>query len=294
MQGEALSSALAAQGKAFPDYFSRLIKAGEASGALSDVLGDLAKVVERAAETRARVKSALVYPAVLLFAAAVALTVIMTVLIPTILPIFEDAGTTPPALIRVLSSVQRFVGNHGIILLAIIIAAAAGLIAFAQNAHARLAIDKLMIRVPLIGSLIERRETARLARTLSVLTRNGVPILESLHIAAGVLSNRAFVDAVTATARDVKEGGTLTAPLARSGIFPDLFLRLTAVGEKTGQIDTMQLRVAEIYEAAVERQVERLTGLITPVLTLLIGGCVGGLIISVMSAIFSVNDLALK
>ena len=121
-----------------------------------------------------------------------------------------------------------------------------------------------------------------------------MPILESLHIAAGVLSNRAFVNAVSVAANDVKEGGTLTAPLARSGIFPDLFLRLTAVGEKTGQIDTMQLRVAEIYEAAVERQVERLTSLITPVLTLLIGGAVGGLIISVMSAIFSVNDLALK
>jgi general secretion pathway protein F len=294
LQGEALSSALAAQGNAFPEYFSRLVKAGEASGALTDVLSDLAKVVERAAETRSRVTSALVYPAVLLFAALVALTVIVTVLIPTILPIFEDAGATPPALIRVLSTVQRFVSGHGIALLAAVAAVIAGLLVLGRSQQSRLAIDKLLIRLPLIGSLIERRETARLARTLSVLIRNGVPILDSLHIAGGVLSNRAFVQAVAATADDVKEGGTLTAPLARSGIFPDLFLRLTAVGEKTGQIDTMQLRVAEIYEAAVERQVERLTSLITPVLTLLIGGAVGGLILSVMSAIFSVNDLALK
>ncbi len=294
LQGEALSAALAAQGNAFPEYFSRLVKAGEASGALTDVLGDLAKVVERAAETRSRVRSALVYPAVLLLAAAVAMTVILTVLIPTILPIFEDAGATPPALIRVLSAIQRFVSGHGVVILAALIAAISALVVMAQSPHVRLAIDQFLIRLPLIGPLIERRETARLARTLSVLTRNGVPILESLHIAAGVLSNRAFVKAVSVAANDVKEGGTLTAPLARSGIFPDLFLRLTAVGEKTGQIDTMQLRVAEIYEAAVERQVERLTSLITPVLTLLIGGCVGGLIISVMSAIFSVNDLALK
>ena len=100
--------------------------------------------------------------------------------------------------------------------------------------------------------------------------------------------------AVRQAGEEIKEGGTLSGPLTRSGLFPDLFLRLTAVGEKTGQMDTMQIRVAEIFETAVERQVERLTGLITPVLTLLIGGVVGGLIISVMGAIFSVNDLALK
>ena len=127
-----------------------------------------------------------------------------------------------------------------------------------------------------------------------MLTRNGVPILEALRIASGVLSNRVYADAVNAAGEHVKQGGQLTPPLTRSGLFPDLFLRLTAVGEKTGQIDVMQLRAAEIFESALERQVERLTSLIAPVLTLVIGGCVGGLIISVMSAIFAVNDLALK
>lgn len=294
VQGEPLSSAMAAQGTAFPEYYVRLIKAGEASGALADVLGDLAKVVERAAETRSRVASALVYPSILLFAAAIALGVILTVLIPTILPIFEDAGATPPALIVALSAIQQFISAHWILLGCLIAAGIIGLVIVAQNTAARLSIDRFIIRLPLIGSLVERRETARLARTLSVLTRNGVPILDSLRIASGVLSNRAYALAVDRASEDVKEGGTLTAPLTRAGIFPDLFLRLTAVGERTGQIDTMQLRVAEIYEAAVERQVERLTNLITPLLTLLIGGCVGGLIISVMSAIFAVNDLALK
>jgi general secretion pathway protein F len=294
LQGEPLSAALAAQGTAFPEYYVRLVKAGEASGAFSDVIGDLAKVVERAAETRSRVGSALVYPAVLLFAAVAALTVILTVLIPTILPIFEDAGATPPALIRILSKTEHSVSQHGLLILAGLAFVVVTILAFAQSPAARLLIDKSLLRLPLLGSLIERRETARLARTLSVLTRNGVPILDALRIGAGVLSNRAFSEAVDTAILAVKEGGTLTAPLAQSGVFPDLFLRLTAVGEKTGQIDTMQLRVAEIYEAAVERQVERMTSLITPILTLVIGGAVGGLIISVMSAIFAVNDLALK
>lgn len=294
LQGEPLSGALAAQGNAFPEYYVRLVKAGEASGAFADVLGDLAKVVEKSAETRSRIGSALVYPAVLLFAALIAMAVILTVLIPTVLPIFEDAGATPPALIRILSALQHAIAGHSILILAGLITTSVTLMAAAQSPAARLMIDKCLIRLPLIGSLIERRETARLARTLSVLTRNGVPILDALRIASGVLSNRVFSNAVNAASDEVKEGATLSAPLTRAGIFPDLFLRLTAVGEKTGQVDAMQLRVAEIYEAAVERQVERLASLITPILTLLIGGAVGGLILSVMSAIFAVNDLALK
>ena len=294
LEGEALSDAFTAQGNAFPEFYARLVESGEMTGSLSDVLDDLAKVLERTAETRSRVGSALVYPAVLMIAAVVAMGVILGVLIPTLLPIFEDAGVQPPVLIRVLSGAQKFVAAHWLV---IAILAGAGIVALAIAARSpqlRLAIDRAILRLPLIGSLIERRETARLARTLAVLTRNGVPILDTMRIASGVLSNRAYALAVRQAGEEIKEGGTLSGPLTRSGLFPDLFLRLTAVGEKTGQMDTMQIRVAEIFETAVERQVERLTGLITPVLTLLIGGVVGGLIISVMGAIFSVNDLALK
>ena len=294
LEGESLSEAFTAQGKAFPEFYARLVKSGEMTGSLSGVLDDLAKVVERTAETRSRVGSALVYPAVLMVAAIVAMGVILAVLIPTLLPIFEDAGVQPPFLIRVLSGAQKFVAANW---LSISVLASAGIVALgiaARSPQLRLVIDRAILRLPLIGSLIERRETARLARTLAVLTRNGVPILDTMRIASGVLSNRAYSEAVRLAGEEIKEGGTLSGPLTRSGLFPDLFLRLTAVGEKTGQMDTMQVRVAEIFETAVERQVERLTGLITPVLTLLIGGVVGGLIISVMGAIFSVNDLALK
>ena len=294
LEGESLSDALTAQGRAFPEFYARLVKSGEMSGSLADVLDDLAKVLERTAETRAKVGAALVYPLVLMVAAMAAIGVILTVLIPALLPIFEDAGVAPPVLIRTLAAMQRAVANHWPEALALVLAAVIGLFAAARNDGLRLSIDRALLKLPLIGSLIERRETARLARTLAVLTRNGVSILDTMRIAGGVLSNRAYVQAVRTAGNEIKEGGTLSGPLTRSGLFPDLFLRLTAVGEKTGQLDTMQVRVAEIYEAAVERQVDRLTALITPILTLLIGGVVGGLIISVMGAIFSVNDLALK
>jgi general secretion pathway protein F len=294
MQGGALSDVLAQQAPAFPDYYHRLVKAGEASGALADVLLDLATVAERAAETRARITSALLYPAILMFAALVAFAVILMVLVPAILPIFEDAGGTPPALIAALAEFQKMIAGHWTIILA---AGAALIVAASVASQApgiRRFVDEFLLKLPLVGQVIERRETARLARTLSVLTRNGVPILEALRITSGVLANRSYSMAVIAASEEVKQGSTLTAPLTRSGLFPDLFLRLMAVGEKTGQVDVMQLRVAEIYESALERQVERLTSLITPALTLIIGGCIGGLIVSVMSAIFAVNDLALK
>lgn len=294
VQGSTLSDALSRRVEAFPSYYVRLVRAGETSGALSDVLTDLAETAERASQTRARVASALVYPAILLVAAAAALAVILTVLVPTILPIFTDAGAEPPVLIRVLNRLSQFLSAHWIGLLCGLMAAAIALVAAVQSPPLRLAKDRALLRLPLIGPLIERRETARLARTLALLNRNGVPILDSLRISAGVMTNAAFRHAIETVVEDVKQGGSLTRPFTQAAIFPDLFLRLTAVGEKTGQLDVMHLRVAEIYDAAVERQLERLTSLITPILTLVIGASVGGLIISVMGAIFSVNDLALK
>lgn len=294
LEGQPLSAALAAQGPSFPPYFISLIKSGEKSGALVDVLQDLTGFLDRAAQTQSRVGSALLYPAVLLIAAIVALIVILTVLVPTMLPIFSDAGVSPPAFIQVLAGISSVLTAHWLPLLAALGAGIAGLIAILQSEAARDVFDKLLLRLPVIKTLIERRETARVSRTLSVLTKNGVPILDALSITEGVVSNRMYAKAIRDAAKEVKEGGTLIAPLARSGLFPDLFLRLTSVGEKTGQLDSMHVRVAGIYEDALERQVETLLSLMTPVLTLVIGACVGGLILSVMSAIFSVNDLALK
>lgn len=293
-EGEALSDALAAQGKTFPEFYWRLVRAGEASGSLGPVLDDLTVFLDSSVETRGRVGAALMYPAVLIVAALGAVAVIMTVLLPTITPLFQEAGATPPFLVRVLGRVSVFLsGNaYGIAaaILALIIAAAVAL----QNARARMALDRILLRLPIAGPLIERRDTGRLARTLATLIKNSVPIVDAVRISASVLSNRVLAEAVRGAGDEIQEGGVLSAPLARSGLFSDLFLRLTSIGEQTGQLDTMLQRTAEIYESALKRQIQRLTSLITPVVTLVIGGVVGGLLVTVMSALISVNDLALK
>lgn len=293
-EGEALSEALAGQGEAFPEYYWRLVSAGEAGGSLGHSLEDLANFLERSAETRGKILSALLYPAVLIVAALAAIGVIMAVLLPAILPIFKEAGTEPPFLIRILGELEDYVRAHWLVLGSALSLALAGFVALFQNSRFRTALDSALLRLPLAGPIIERRETGRLARTLATLLRNDVPIVEAVRIGASVLSNSAMSGVVRQAGEAITEGGQLSAPLARSGLFSELFLRLTVVGEQTGQLDAMLARAADIYEQALARQMQRLTSLITPVVTLLIGLVVGGLILTVMSALMSVNDLALR
>ena len=294
MEGNALSGALAGCGTDFPEYYWRLVQAGEASGSIGEVLEDISGFLERSNEARGQIGSALVYPAILLAAAGGALVVIMTVLLPTLLPLFKDAGAALPPTIKFLLDVQSFLSQNWIAIPIILAGVVAAVIAARQNQNLRLSFHRAQLRLPVVGSVIANRETSRFSRTLATLTRNGVPMLEAVRLSGSVLRNLAFAGAVTAAGESLKSGGTLSQPLMQSGLFSELSLRLMTVGEQTGQLDVMLMRVAVIYEAILQRQLVRLTGLITPVLTLLIGGMVGGLILSVMSAILSVNDLAFK
>ncbi len=292
--GESLSGALAARGREFPEYYWRLVQAGEASGTLGDVLEDISIFLERSSDVRSQVGSALLYPAVLLLAAGAALTIIMTVLLPTVVPLFKDAGASPPATLLFLVNMQEAVQrNWLIVLIAIGGAIVAGAVAL-RNQGLRLVLDRWVLKLPIIGRLVSARETARFSRTLATLTRNGVPMLEAVRISGSVLQNRAFAVAVAAAGEGLKEGDMLSTPLVQSGLFSELALRLITVGEQTGQLDAMLMRVATVFETALQRQLARLMSLLTPILTLLIGGLVGGLILSVMNAILSVNDLAFQ
>ena len=291
-QGDSLSGALANRGKEFPEYYWRLVQAGEASGALAGVLEDLSKFLERSSEVRGQIGSALLYPAVLLFAAGGALTVILTVLIPTIVPLFKDAGAPLPPTLQFLVDGQTFLANNWIAVLAVIAAALIAIVLGLRNTGIRALMHRAFLRIPIVGGIIANRETARFARTLATLTHSGVPMLEAVRISSSVLQNQAFSTTVANAGQALQEGGNLSQPLLKSGLFSELSMRLIAVGEQTGQLEAMLMRVAEVYEATLQRQLARLMSLLTPILTLVIGGLVGGLILSVMSAILKVNELA--
>jgi general secretion pathway protein F len=293
-EGASLSEALDAQIGSFPAYYSRIVHAGEAAGTLGNTLDDLAGFLERSAEFRARIGSALLYPAMLLVAAAGALAIIVGVLIPTIAPLFQDAGVQPPFIIRFLVDTQEAIANNWVLALLACAGLVAGLIALSRHDSWRLARDRLLLRLPVVSELVLNSQTATMARTLGTLVRSGVPLLQALQITANALSNRAVAVAVQKSAEEVKEGGTLMNALTRAEVFPELALRLTGVGEQTGQLDVMLDRVATIYESVLQRQLMRVTGLVTPILTIVIGILVGGLLLSVMGAIFSVNELAFR
>lgn len=292
-EGQSLSAAMAASRPGFPGYYTRLVEAGETGGTLASVLDDLANFLDRSAETRARIQSALVYPVVLLFAAIVAIAVVTGVLVPAVEPIFADAGVAPPLVIRTLSAIERFLSEYWLAASVTVVGLLALVLAGLRDARVRTLRDQSVLKLPVLGRLTIERETARIARTLSALVRNSVPLTEAVRSAGAIVTNRVLAAAIDTARRDIEEGSTASAAFQRSGLFPDLFVSLTRVGEETGQLGIMLARVADTYDALVTRRVERLMTLLTPVLTLLIGGFVGLLIISVMNAILSINDLVL-
>jgi general secretion pathway protein F len=292
--GASLSEAMRAHPDSFPEFYWRMVHAGEVSGTVGQVMDDLASFLERSAETRARIRVALLYPAVVGLAAAVALAVIFTVLLPTIVPMFKDAGITPPVIVRLLLDVQETIARDWILLLATASALLVGSRLAAQNDRLREVRDRSLLRLPTVGGLLLGAATARFARMLATLLRSGVPMLQALRIVGSVAGNHAFAAAIAKAADEIQEGGTLHGSLTKLDLFSDLSLRLVTAGEQTGQLETMLLRVATIYEAQLQRQIDRLTSLLVPVLTLAIGIVVGGLILSVMSAIVSVNELAFQ
>jgi len=176
----------------------------------------------------------------------------------------------------------------------ILASAAAGLVALLQNAEARAVGHRLLLRIPLLGELVRMAETAKLARTLASLLASGVPMLSALRIVESMAGNAAFSVALTQAAEEVKEGRMLSQALRKGGVFPSLMLRLIAVGEETGRLEPMLRHVEKIFESQVRRRIEQMLTLLTPALTIVMGAVVGGLIMSVMSAILSINELAFK
>jgi general secretion pathway protein F len=294
LEGQSLSQAMAAEGDAFPEFYWRLVRGSEASGTLGKVLDDLAAFLERSAEMRGKVLSALLYPMILLTVAVLAVVAIMAILLPSIVPLLRDAGAPLPFIVSVLEGIRETVTNNWVLSLGLVGTLAAGIVALIATGLLRLVFSRLVLRLPVIRGLVVQREVARFSRTLATLMKSGVPMLEATRIAGSVLVNLVFRSAVATVTEEVRQGAPLTRSLAATGYFPELALRLIAVGEKTGQLETMLLRVADIFEATLQRQLDRVTALITPVLTLAIGFLVGGLIVSVMGALLSINELAIN
>jgi general secretion pathway protein F len=291
--GNTLADACAEHEDVFARAYVSLVRAGEAGGALNDVLARLADYLENAENLAEQVKSALVYPVILLVMAGLSILVLLTVVVPQFTPLFESAGAELPLLTRIVVSVGDLMQQYWWMLL--LGALCLWWLARRQRQHpeSRARIDRWLLRVPLFGGLLTRIDTARLARTLGTLLANGVPILNALAIARDTIANAALRDAIGETITAVKEGKGVADPLNRSHHFPPLAVRLIAVGERSGHLEAMLMKVADIYDAEVRSTVERLMSLLVPTLTLSLGAIIATIIGAVLMAILSAYELPL-
>jgi general secretion pathway protein F len=291
--GSTLADACAEHEEVFTRAYVSLVRAGEAGGALNEVLARLADYLENAERLAEQVKSALVYPIFLLVMAGLSIVVLLTVVVPQFTPLFESAGAELPVLTRIVVGAGDLMQRYWWVLLLALVALWWLLRRLMRRPESRAWIDRSLLKVPLLGGLLTRLDTARLARTLGTLLANGVPILNALAIATQTIGNAALREALDETATAVKEGKGVADPLVRSGRFPPLAVRLIAVGERSGHLEAMLLKIADIYDGEVRSTVDRLMSLLVPALTLSLGLVIAAIIGAVLMAILSAYELPL-
>lgn len=289
--GASLSDSLAARGGVFPAYYISMVQAGEAGGTLDAVLDRLSDYMERAQATRESIRTAMIYPTILVGMAVLAVVVLLSVVVPQFRPLFEDAGKSLPVSTQIVVALGDAFENWWWLMLIVVVAIVLGLRRQLAQPAFRERWDRWMLALPLLGDLIVKVDVTRFARTLGTLIGNGVSLLGALSLAGGTLGNRALARELETVADAVRQGRPLTEPLGRSGLFPPLAVHLTRVGEETGQLEEMLLKIAEIYDEEVRRAIERMLALLVPVLTIVLGLLIAGIIGSILAAILSVYQL---
>jgi general secretion pathway protein F len=294
LAGAQLSEAMARRPEIFPPDYRAILSAGEAGGISAQVLKQIAELLARRLEIRGRIYSALVYPIILVLMSMVSVTVILFVLIPSLSPIFIDAGLPLPGILNSLAQIQD---NWLSVILVLGLAVVASVLLWRkvrQDDGLMLIVDRLKISLPIVGKMIQAREADGFARALGTLLGARVSLVSALHTARALVINRYLNTLYQNAISRVPEGTPLHRAFDEADLLPAASLRLIAVGEESGQLGSMLMQVAGVIETDLQRQIERMVGLLTPILTLAIGGSIGGLIMQVMSAVLSINNLAFQ
>lgn len=289
--GSSLSAALEAQHGVFSRLYINMVRAGEAGGTLDETLARLSDYLARSKELKDSIVSALIYPALLLFMAVGSLLVLLIYVVPQFMPIFEELGGDLPLITKLVLGVGQTLQHYWWALLGGGFLLTAWLRGQFENAKTRVLWDRRLLAFGPVGRLIAQIEMARLARTVGTLLTNGVPVLSALSIGRNVMSNTVMGAAVDDAATEVKTGGSLAQQLAKAGFFPKLALQMISVGEETGQLDTMLVKVADTYDREVRLTVDRLLAAMVPILTLGLAVLVALIVMSILVAILSLNSL---
>jgi general secretion pathway protein F len=290
--GSPLSAALAQQPESFPRLQVGLVRAGEAGGTLGATLAQLAELLQRQRSLAANVQSALAYPALLVVAAIGSVALLLTQVLPQFTPLFEQGGKAPPASTRFLIDLSEAASRHGLHALLAALTALLAVAALLRRPGPRLVADRALLRLPLLGGLAREVLAARFGRVLGTLLGNGVPLIAALGVVRDVLGNLAAVAALDRATAAVRGGSGLAHPLEEAGVFPMRTIHLLRLGEENAQLGAMALRAAEIHEERTRLATQRLLALLVPGITILMGLVVAGIVVSMLTAMLGLNDLA--
>jgi general secretion pathway protein F len=290
--GKSLGDSLATHPEYFSTLYVNMVRAGEASGALAPVFQRLAEFETSRDELRGYIISSMIYPVLLSLVGLGSILVLLTFVVPRFAAVFEESRMQIPLATQIMLDVSRWVKAYGWMMALALAGGIGGLYAYIRTAPGGLWWDTLRLKIPLLGGALRGAETARFARAMSTLVGNGVPLVQSINISGAILSNRRIAGSLEAVAQGVKRGEGIAAPLARTGQFPPLAAHLLTVGEETGRLDHMFSRMAEIYEGETKAAIRRFTALFEPLVILVMGVLVGTLILSMLLAITSINEVA--
>jgi len=289
--GAPLSQGLEAEHGIFSRLYINMVRAGEIGGSLDDTLRRLADYLERSKALRESVINALIYPAILVAMVLASLVLLLGYVVPQFMPLFQDLGAELPMLTRIVLALGDFVRGWWWLLIVVIGGGTWWVRRQLRDPERRRGLDAWLLRRGKIGDLVAKLETARLTRTLGTLAKNGVPLLTSLTISKNVMGNTALADAVEEATKDVKTGGGLAVSLARSKLFPRLALQMVQVGEESGELDTMLLKVADTFDVEVRNALERVLSALVPLVTIIMAGVIALIVLAILLPILDLSTV---
>lgn len=288
--GSDLSRAMEPHKKVFSNIYVSMIRAGEVSGQIDVILQRLAEYLEAAAHLRSEIKSAMTYPVISLFLVLGIASFLMMGIVPSFKPVFDSLEVELPGLTVMIMDVAFWMRDYWYVLFGGIAGAIFGVKAASKTPKGRYMLDSLMLRVPVFGILFKKVALSRFARTFSTLVKSGVPILGAMEIVSATSGNLVISSIVDSARDSVRNGETLSDPFSHSTVFPPMVVKMMAIGERSGALDTLLEKIAEFYDQQVEAEVKGLTSMIEPIMIAVMGVVVGGIVLAVFLPIFKLQE----
>jgi type IV pilus assembly protein PilC len=289
--GATFADALRKHPKVFDELYVNLVQAGETGGVLDTTFARLAGYIEKARSLKSKVKTAMIYPSAIIFVAVSVIIFLMIFVIPVFAQMFQDFGGTLPWPTQFVIGLSHLLKNYILFTIPVLIGAVFGFKQYYRTEPGKRVVHRNLLRIPVLGPLLQKAAIARFSRTLSTLLGSGVPIIDSLDVTARTAGNKVLEDAVLASIGSIKEGQPLATPLAKHPVFPPMVVQMVEIGDVTGELDSLLSKIADFFEEEVDRAVEALTAMLEPMMMVFLGTVLGFIIVAMYLPIFKMASL---